>query len=433
MDTANRGKIVEKSSLVPFNPADYFTFVLDQEIRNIGHPGGYCGFALELAEQPGLERLQQRLDLLQENFPVASAQIGHQGKRYAWMPTGQRIILERHQCQQGEQAQRIQLEILNRQNSLPLALHWIAVGAGGTLLLVWIHPLLDARGVKIVLDFLASDSPENFKESPSLIEAKLAQWSFWKKCCLFFKAKRHNRVVNSLDSCLPTQEEQGPQTLQVKVRRFSGEESRQIAKLAQQHTGLAGRTLYYLGCFMRAMEQVGPPVAKDGYCIPYAFNLRRQNAPTPVFGNHVGCLFALASRSQVRNRQALFDHLLAQHKQVVRDELDLAYLTLMWLGQWLSPSRYAKILRKQHSGGELSSLWFSDIGDLSWGKKGFLGSPVTGMSHLCWMTLPPGLALLAGQLDGQLTLSYNYLSPAVDEAWLDAAIAQMDVELLSEA
>ncbi len=28
-----------------FNPADYFTFVLDQEIRNIGLPGGYCGFA----------------------------------------------------------------------------------------------------------------------------------------------------------------------------------------------------------------------------------------------------------------------------------------------------------------------------------------------------------------------------------------------------
>lgn len=424
---------MKKASPVLFNPADYFTFVLDQEIRNIGHPGGYCGFALELAEQPDLERLQQRLDLLVENFPIASAQIERQGKRYAWVPTGQRIMLERHQCRQGEQAQQIQLAILNRQESLPLTLHWIASGVGGTLLLNWNHPLLDARGVKIVLDFLASDRPESFKESPSLVEAKLAQWSFWKKCRLFVKAKLHNREVNSLDSSLPTQEELGPQTLQLKVRNFSEEESRQIARLAQQHTGVAGRTLYYLGCFMRAVEQVGPPVAKAGYCIPYAFNLRRQNAPTPVFGNHVGCLFARAARDQVQDRQGLFEHLLAQYKQVVRDELDFAYLPLMWLGQWLSPARYAKILRKQHSGGELSSLWFSDIGDLSWGKKGFLGSPVTGMSLLCWMTLPPGLALLAGQLDGRLTLSYNYLSPAVDEAWLDAVIAQMDVELLAEA
>lgn len=416
---------------LPFNPADYFTFVLDQEIRNIGLPGGYCGFALELAEQPDLERLQQRLDLLVDYFPIASARIERQGKHYAWVPTGQRILLERHQCLPGETAQKIQLEILNRQESLPLLLHWIALETGGTLLLHWNHPLLDARGVKIVLDFLTSDRPESFKESPSLIEAKLAQWSFWKKFCLFLKAKRHNREVNRMDSCLPTQEEQGPQALQLKVRRFSEEESRQIAKLAQQYTGLAGRTLYYLGCFMRAMEKVGPPVEKDGYCIPYAFNLRRQNAPTPVFGNHVGCLFARAARDQVRDRKGLFGHLLAQHKQIVRDELDMAYLTLMRLGQWLSPARYAKILRKQHSGGELSSLWFSDIGDLSWGKQGFLGVPVTDMSLLSWMTLPPGLALLAGQLNGQLTLSYNYLSPAVDEAWLAAVIAQMDIELLN--
>ena len=46
-----------------FNPADYFTYVLDQEIRDAGMPGGYCGFALHLAAEPDLDRLQQRLDL----------------------------------------------------------------------------------------------------------------------------------------------------------------------------------------------------------------------------------------------------------------------------------------------------------------------------------------------------------------------------------
>jgi hypothetical protein len=122
--------------------------------------------------------------------------------------------------------------------------------------------------------------------------------------------------------------------------------------------------------------------------------------------------------------------LLSEHKQVVRDELDLAYLPLMWLGQWLAPAKYAKILRKQHSGGELSSLWFSDIGELSWRKTGFLGVPVINMSLMCWMPLPPGLALLACQLDGKLVLSYSYLSPAIDEAWLDEVMAKMNAELL---
>lgn len=416
-----------------FNPADYFTYVLDQEIRAAGMPGGYCGFVLELTGQPDLERLQQRLDLLVAKFPKASARIERRGKRHVWAPTGDRILLERHACGTGDAAgetQRILLEIFNRPETRPLTVHWITRATGGALLLNWNHPLLDARGAKILLDFLASERPEAFKESASLIEAKLAQWGIWKKLVLLFKAKRHNNAANSLDSCLPTEIEQGPQTLGLKVQRYDAQQSKRIAALAQQYTGMAGRTLYYLGCFMRAMEQVGPPAAKAGYCIPYAFNLRRQNAPTPVLGNHVGCLFARATREQARERRALFEHLLAEHKKVVKEELDLAYLPLMWLGQWLSPARYAKLLRKQHSGGELSSLWFSDIGEMSWGKNGFLGARVNDMAMLCWMTLPPGLALLVGQLNGCLTLSYNYLSPAVDEAWLEAVMARMHDELL---
>ena len=35
-----------------------------------------------------------------------------------------------------------------------------------------------------------------------------------------------------------------------------------------------------------------------------------------------------------------------------------------------------------------------------------------------------------GQVNGQLTLSYSYLSPAVDENWLDKVLDRMDAELL---
>lgn len=391
-------------------------------------PGGYCGFALELASEPDLDLLQQRLDVLVNRFPRTTARIERRGKRHLFVGSDQRIVLERHQAE--SDVQTTLLAIFNRPESQLLTVHWIAAAAGGSLLLVWSHPLLDARGAKILLDFLTSQQPDNFKESPSLIDAKLAQWSWWKKLLLLIKAKRHNNVSNSLDSCLPTTTDSGPQNLRLKQQRFDAGQSKRIAALAQHHTGLAGRTLYYLGCLMRAIEQVGPPAAKAGYCIPYAFNLRRQNAPTPVLGNHVGCLFARADRQQVTDRKGLFQHLLAEHRQVVKAELDLAYLPLMWLGQWLEPARYAQLLRKQHSGGELSSLWFSDIGDMSWAKTGFLGAQVSNITMLCWMTLPPGLALLVGQLDGRLTLSYSYLSPAVDETWLDAVLERMQAELL---
>jgi hypothetical protein len=424
--------------LTLFNPADYFTFVLDQEIRAAGMPGGYCGFALELAAPPDLARLRERLAQLAERFPVATARLERLGKRYGWRPTGQTLELDCHACPPGEApealARRWATDLVSRPAALatdpPLSAHRLTHGAGGTFLLRWVHPLLDARGVKIVLDFLNSDDPARFRESPPLIPQKLAEWGFWKSARLALKAKRHNGQGNRLDSCLPTVAGSGPQSLRLWVRRYSPEESAQIAKLAQRHTGLAGKSLYYLGCLMRAMEQAGPPAAKAGYCFPYAFNLRRQNAPTPVFGNHVGCLFAQATREQVQGRDGLFAHLLAQHQRAVREELDFAYLPLMWLGQWLSPGRYAKLLRTQRSGGELSSGWFSDIGEVRFGKDGFLGVRPVGMYHLTWMTLPPGLALLAGQMDGRLTLSYNALCPAVEEAWLERVMGIMDRELL---
>jgi hypothetical protein len=426
-----------------FNPADYFTFVLDQEIRKAGLPGGYCGFMLELGDVPDLPVLQARLDLLAERFPVATARPERRGKRYGWVRTGRRLALECHLCPPGEDGaafcRRTVSDILNRpaplESALPLSLHWVGHDAGGVLMLHWLHPLLDARGGKILFDFLASGDTGRFVESPPLVGRKLSEWSLWKKIGLFLKAKRHNGAANRLDSCLPTRTEEheaGAQTLCLRVRRFDAGDSAKIARLAQQATGLAGKTLYYLGCLMRALESVGPPVAKQGYCIPYAYNLRRQNAPTPVFGNHVGCLFAQATREQVRDRAGLFGHLLAQHRRTVQAELDVAYLPLMWLGQWLSPGRYATLLRKQHSGGELSSCWFSDIGELRWSGEGFLGAPVLGLFHATWMTLPPGLALLVGRANGQLTLSFNYLRPAVDEDWLDRVVAIMDAELLGE-
>lgn len=436
MDTPSPGGL--NPAPIPFNPADYFTFVLDREIRAAGMPGGYCGFVLELSAEPDLEGLQARLDLLVERFPRASARLERRGKRHAWIPTGRRILLERLACPAGaetdERARSLVVELFNRpvppEAERPLRVHWIARGAGGYLLLNWAHPLLDARGARILLDFLNSERPEAFRESPSLLLEKLAQKSLWQKLRWLVKAKRHNDTANRLDSCLPTVAEAGPQVLRLAVRRYSAEESRRIAQLAQQHMGAAGRSLYLIGGLLRAMELAGPPAAKAGYCVPYAFNLRRPNAPTPVFGNHVGCLFARATREQARDREGLLRHLLAQYRETVAEELDYAYLPLMWLGQWLSPARYARLLRKQRSGGELSSAWFSDLGELRWDKTGFLGTEVVGMFHLCWMTLPPGLALLAGQCDGRLTLSYSYLHPAVDEDWLRRVMARMDAELL---
>jgi hypothetical protein len=441
MDNKSSERLNDAAVPIKFNPADYFTFVLDQEIRNAGMPGGYCGFVLELDSAPDLAVLQKRLDILTERFPQATARLERRGRHYAWVPTTRRLLLEcEPSCPPNEDiacfCRQRALAILNRPAPMdttpPLSFHWLGHAQGGALMLCWLHPLLDARGGRILLDFLGSGTPDAPKETASLVLQKLSSWSLWKTMQLTFKAIRHNARANELDSSLPTPLEQGAQSLRLRVHRYSPEQSAAISRSALQHTGLAGRSLYTIGCLMRAMELAGPPKAKAGYCIPYAFNLRKQNALTPVFGNHVGCLFAQATREQVRNRNGLFQHLLEQYRKTVREELDFAYLPLMWLGQYLSPHRYAARLRKQHSGGELSSCWFSDIGEIRFEKAAFMGTTVTGMFHLSWITLPPGLALLTGQINGQIVLSYNYLFPAIDESWLEQLMAIMNAELLGE-
>ena len=400
MDNKSPERLNDAAVSIKLNPADYFTFVLDQEIRDAEMPGGYCGFALELDSTPDLPLLQQRLDILTERFPQATARLERRGKHYAWVATMRRLELECTLCPPNEDpasfCRERALAILNRPAPMdttpPLSFHWLGHAQGGALMLCWLHPLLDARGGQILLNFLNGGKLDALKESPSLVLQKLSSWSLWKTMQLMLKAIRHNARANELDSSLPTTMEQGAQSLRLRVRRYSPEQSAAISRLALRHTGLAGKSLYTIGCFMRAMELAGPPSAKAGYCTPYAFNLRKQNALTPIFGNHVGCLFAQATREQVRNRNGLFQHLLEQYRHTVREELDFAYLPLMWLGQYLSPRRYATQLRKQRSGGELSSCWFSDIGDVRFEKAAFMEATVTGMFHLSWITLPPGLA-----------------------------------------
>jgi len=441
MDNKIPAQLKDATVPVRFNPADYFTFVLDQEIRNAGMPGGYCGFVLELDSAPDLLLLQQRLDILSAHFPQATARMERRGNHYAWVATTRRLQLECEPCPpNGETAscyRQRALEIINRpapmDTAQPLGFHWLEQEKGGALMLCWMHPLLDARGGQMLLNFLNSGNPDALQDSPSLVLQKLSSWGLSKSIRLMFKAIRHNARANSLDSSLPTTMEQGAQTLRLRVRRYSPEQSAAISRLALRHTGLAGKSLYTIGCFMRAMELAGPPVPKAGYCIPYAFNLRKQNALTPLFGNHIGCLFAQATREQARNRNELFQHLLDQYRQTVRQELDFAYLPLMWLGQYLSPGRYARQLRKQHSGGELSSCWFSDIGEVRFEKTALLGAAVKSMFHLSWVTLPPGLALLSGQINGQIILSYNYLHPAIDENRVERLMTLMDAELLGES
>lgn len=239
------------------NPADYFTFVMDHEIRASGLSGGLGAVAVELSGVPDGDSFAARIDELFRVFPVAKARLRTNGKRYGWVATEDSVLpIQRLDCARGSDEERFSRtalrDIVNRvepwETMAPLTFH-LMVGKGKSVLLMrWLHPLLDARGADIIRDFLTTRDPERRSaiaqgNTESLVDAQLRRWSAWRKVCYFFKAKRHIEKIDRLDSVLPSAQDHGPLRWNFRIQRLDAGKSTAIARQAQRSVGLGGKTL----------------------------------------------------------------------------------------------------------------------------------------------------------------------------------------------
>lgn len=433
--------------LQALNPADSFTLALDQQIRNEAMPGSLCGFALELEQHPDAERLQSRITEFCQRFPLATASLQQRGKKFYWCRrTAPKQILFQHRCppQEDESAylKHLTTTIINQREArdavAPLEFHLLAGRTRHLFLLRWIHPLCDARGADLILKYLCTDDPGLRRrfDTPAgepLVNTFLAKFSWWQKVALFFKARHYILQIDRQRSIVPPLAQQAPQRLNYTIRRLTETQTAAIAEQSRRHLGLTGTSLYYIGCLMRALQKINPTGTGDAYCVPYAFNLRKQKSLSPLLGNHVCALFAQAPRDTVQNREQLFAHLKSQMNDVIRRQLDYAFLPLMWAGSWLTLEKYGNILRHSYrTGTERASFWFSDIGTSDLSNRQFFGASINGLFHLCQVTSPPALALLSCQHQNRLTLTYNFIEPLVNEPWIDQLHELMLAELLGE-
>ena len=439
--------IKKEAILERLNPADSFTLAMDEEIRRDGLAGSFGCFALELGNSPAIAVLEQRIIEFSRRFPVAQASLQQIGKRFYWCKRDDPPqLFFRHHCPEGQnEADFLQStigRILNdkqpRETIAPIEFHLLAGPTKHTFFTRWIHPFCDARGADLILKYLCTaDEAQRLQfgrpETGPLVNAQLAKYRWWQKIGLLWKGKRYIDRLDSLESIQPFASDQPPQRLNYTIRRLNEAQTEQIVKLARQHAGLTGTSLYYIGCLMRALEKMHSDTPGEAYCVPYAFNLRKQRVLTPVTGNHVCALFAQAPRDVVKDRQQLFDHLKQQNMQVIRRQLDYAFLPLMWAGSWLSLAEYGKTLRLSYgSGKERSSFWFSDIGRLDIPADGFPGAEITGVFHVCQVTSPPSLAFLSCIYRNRLTLSYNFVEPIGNSEQIEKLHRLMLAELLGE-
>ncbi|MDD5276945.1 MAG: hypothetical protein PHR16_12790 [Methylovulum sp.] len=436
------------------NPADRFTLAMDDEIRRDGLAGSQCGFALELSNSPDTTVLQQRITEFSQRFPVALASLQQMGRHFYWCKRNDRNnpapLFFQHHCPDHHDEADFQQTAIDRiinhkqarETTAPIEFHLLTGPTRHTFFIRWIHPFCDARGADLILKYLCTDDEAQrqqfgLPETVPLVNAQLDKFHWWQKVALLLKGKRYMAQLDSLQSIQPFANDQPPQRLSHRIQRLSVAQTEQISKLARQHVGLTGTSLYYIGCLMRALEKMRPNNPGEAYCAPYAFNLRKQRAISPMTGNHVCALFAQAPRDIVKDRQQLFTHLKQQNAHVIRQQLDYAFLPLMWAGTWLSLAEYGKTLRLSHgadkAGKERSSFWFSDIGRLDLPADSFPGTKITGVFHLCQVTAPPALAFLSCIYQNRLTLSYNFVEPISNPEEIGKLHQLMVAELLGEA
>ncbi len=427
------------------NPSDCFTLAMDEEIRQEQMPGSQCGFALELASLPDIQAIEQRITEFSDRFPLVFASLQQRGKRFFWCKREQRyplFHLHTHPDVDNETDFHKQtvLKLLNhkeaRETIPPLEFHLIQSAGKNTFLMRWIHPFCDAKGADLILKYLCTDDAEqrlrfDLPKLEPLVNLQLNKYSWWQKVLMFIKAKRHITQLDTLQSIIHADTSKAPKRLNFNTYTLSLEKTQAINKLTRQQVGLTGSSLYYVGCFMRALHKMNPEQTGEAYCTPYAFNLRRNKALSPLLGNHVAPLFAQAPKSLLNDRASLFEHLKQQNANTIREKLDYAFLPVMWAASWLSLEKHGEKLRKSmRTGTERSSFWFSDIGNVDLSNASFFNTEISKIYHLCQISSPPALAFLSCQFNQQLTFSYNFIEPLFTEEWIEALHNNMLEELL---
>lgn len=439
--------IKDQDIIEPLNIADRFTLAMDEEIRQEGLSGSYGCLALELDGMPDVQTLQQRIDELTHRFPTVTASLQQQGRHFYWFkrkvaPT---LFFQHHQHEVENQIEFHQLQINlvinhteSRETLSPIEFHLISSPSKFTFFTRWMHPFCDAKGADIILKFLCTEDYQERQsfgkpETEPLVNIQLAKYPWWQKIGLFLKAKRYIDKLDKLTSIQTFTNKSKPQSLTYSVKRLSTHETEQALKQAKQQIGLTGTSLYYIGCLMRALDKLNPNSEGQAFCSPYAFNLRKQRALSPVTANHVCALFSQAPREIVKDRKQLFSFLKQSQIDVIRQQQDYAFLPLMWAGSWLSLKEYGETLRlSTRTKTERSSFWFSDIGKLEMSRLSFPGANIDAVFHICHVTSPPAFAFLSCIYNNQLTLSYNFVKPIVSQEQIDELHQLVLAELLAE-
>lgn len=427
--------------MVELNSADQFTLMLDYALQQDGLLGNYCMLALELEAKLNLAELNTRLQDLASKLFLTNAKLIQKNNKYIWQSNSESMCkVKQYVCPKQQDlaafSQTILTRLLSDSTTLtqsPIEVHVIESQENNIFILRWYHPLTDAKGAELLARAILGKQDLDLiviNESAPKYTGYLNKIQTWPQYITnIYRSLMHIRQLNKIKTHQICNNSATQSQMQYQVLHFDSIASLRINQLAVKYMGITGIALYYIAGIMRAFYAVNPDFINQGFCVPYAVNMRKAKAPAPIFGNQLSFLFAQADHATIANREALFSHLKSQNKMTISKKLDLAFRSVMHLAKKLSLKRYAKLVRKQPNGNERAAFWFSYTGEMNTQDL----PAIKNMFQLSPVTRQPSIAFLVSQLNQEINISICYHKNDFSESMLNAIKHNLHQELLGES
>lgn len=301
----------------------------------------------------------------------------------------------------------------------------LAQDDGGTsVVMCWRHLLLDGKGAELLLAELARLASDPQAASPAEpFEAALPPQRGWRAFAADAERFKTHFYRNARWSirCLAGADPQ-PGEACFALETFSSEETARIAARAAAVTRGLFSLAWFLAAAMRAQRAIflhrgEEPASYQASC---AVQERKRGARHPIWQNRVSQLFFCVPAERAKDLAETARELHEQFVDMTRARMPEAFASMTGLLRRLPASWYLRFVRG-HSGGHITSFFYSHTGQFLPECEVFAGAAVLDGWHVPSVSAPPGTGLFFSERAGRLTVTL---------AWREGAISAAEVVLL---
>jgi hypothetical protein len=396
----------------PLTGADHFHLLIDRQMRQKGLPGNISRIHLHLAASADLVALREGLETDPTLKRVAHLRLHHHWPSLPkWTETNEPSHAVFHHGNLSQEMFRD--KVLNSSlaaTSVPVRIDLCMWNDGSKhLVLSMHHALFDHRGMTMFLHAIATGQ----FDGPFFIQMQKKSWKSDASDALqgMFTA------LGSAGWLLATLASAGlrPQRkAELHELSLSIAETTVVDANALELGAGPGRSAFYLGAALVALREIldvrgqRPPY----FWFPVPHDMRRKGGAGHLVGNDLSFLFFKVRREDlvsVRQASAAVQSQLTQHvrKGALRHQAALQRV-FRRIPFWLMNAMVGLT-----TGGRVSSLAFSDLGEEKNPIKSFLGEEVLRVDHIPPVPFPPGLSVVFKREAGKLRLILAHLPEVI--------------------